>query len=97
MPTITFDASNELPPPRRMTLVGVDGEGFQPHTEVNIGIFLGTSQRAIAHAVVHAGANGSFSWGSAISPRRACNTALLAVVHDTDGSEFRAAAEVFCP
>ncbi len=97
MPSVTLDASNEVPIKHRVTLVGVDGQSFAPNSSVNIGIFGGNSQRALAHAVAHVRGDGSFSWGSAIFPQRGCNTELVAVAHDTDGTEASAVAEVFCP
>lgn len=97
MAKVTFDASNEVPIQHRVTLVGVDGQGFAPGSSVNIGIFGGNSRRALAHAVAHVRGDGSFSWGSAIFPQRGCNTELVAVVHDSNGTEESAVAEVFCP
>jgi hypothetical protein len=97
MASISVDASNELPASFHATIVGVTGEGFEPGTDVNIGVFGGDLRRVVAHAVVGVQADGSFSWGATLRPKRACNSGVTVIVHDHHGKELSDTAEVFCP
>jgi hypothetical protein len=96
MATVNLDASNEVPISHRVTLVGVTGEGFTPFSQVNIGVF-GTGRRVLGHALVEVKADGRFDWGSSVRPQRPCGSTMSVVVHDQDGTEADAVAEVFCP
>ncbi len=97
MAEVSLDVSNEVPASHRVTLVGVTGSGFQPCTQVNIGIFGPGSQRVLAHTVQPVGADGSCQWGTGVSPQLACNSSASAIVHDSDGAQVNASADVFCP
>ena len=95
MPSMTFDASNELPPKFYATLVGISGQDFPPGTSVNIGV-LADGDHVLAHAMVFVNPDGGFEWGSIVRPKLACNSIVSAVVH-SEGTKLTATAEVFCP
>jgi hypothetical protein len=42
-------------------------------------------------------ADGGFDWSASIRPKLACNAAVTAVVHGSDGIEVTQSTEVFCP
>ncbi len=97
MPDVTLDVSNEVPARHRVTLIGVRGTGFRPFTQVNIGVFGPNPHRVLAHWVDLADGDGSFEWGTAVSPQLPCNSSVYAVVHDGDGTEVETSSDVFCP
>jgi len=74
MPEIDFVATDELPAPHHVTVVSVFGSNFTPLSEVNISIHHGRA--VIAHGFRPVGNDGTFQWGSVVSPRLACDPSL---------------------
>lgn len=95
MPTLVVDAGNDGPPSLRATHVSVTGSDFPPGTNVNIKVSSGPTRPLRGTADVRA--DGGFDWSASIRPKLACNAAVTAVVHGSDGIEVTQSTEVFCP
>jgi hypothetical protein len=97
--SISFQPSNDVPRPPHGTLLGVEGQGFTPLSEVNVSIRRSDSSGVVLkHGSVQTDGRGWFSWGPSISPQRPCGEQLFAVAQDkATNAEATATAEVYCP
>jgi hypothetical protein len=98
MPTVEFEASNEVPARHKVTLLILNGFHFPGCSQVTLSIHQGDATgRVLSHAVAAVRADGTFLWHGSISPQQECHDQLAAVISDADGVTASATAEVICP
>jgi len=95
MPTLVVDAGNDTPGgPNRPTSIGVSGSDFPPGSAVNIKVSAGSHT---LRGTADVRPDGSFDFSASVRPKLGCNSAVIAVVHGSDGIEVEGRTEVFCP